>query len=169
MQSLRTDDAGAMIRISFKAALFWLVMSSASFAQSIIDGSDPRAVLELARGYGSAALETLNNGDPNIIGRIDGIGYAVHFLNCTNNSECGSLNFYSAFADVKPSAEQINAWNSSKRYGRAYLDADMDAAIEMDVNLSFGVTSANLDASFALWRLVLTQYVAHVGLGQSGQ
>lgn len=158
-----------MIRISMKAIGVWLVLATSGFAQTLIDGSDARAVLELARGYGSAALETLNNGDPNIIGRIDGIGYAVHFLNCTNNSECGSLNFYSAFAGVKPSADHINAWNSSKRYGRAYLDADMDAAIEMDVNLSFGVTSANLDANFALWRLVLTQYVDHVGLARPAE
>lgn len=153
-----------MPRITISAVLIWLAMISSSWAQAIVDGSDPRIVLEVARGYGSAALETLSNGDPNIIGRIDGIGYAVHFLNCTNNTDCRSLNFYTAFADVKPTAEQINAWNSGKRYGRAYLDSDMDAAVEMDLNLRFGVTRANLDANFSIWRLVLTQYVAHIGL-----
>lgn len=137
---------------------------SAARAQAIVDGSDTRPILEIARTYGSAALETLRNGDPNIIGRIDGIGYAVHFLGCENNSNCSSLNFYTAFAGIQPTLEQINSWNSSKRFGRAYLDVDGDAAVEMDVTLEFGVTRANLDASFAIWRLVLTQYMAHIGL-----
>lgn len=150
--------------ITLPALLLWLAMTGSGLAQAMIDGSDPRAILEIARGYGSAALETLSNGDPNIIGRIDGIGYAVHFLNCSNGSDCSSLNFYTAFADVKPTPDQINAWNATKRYGRAYLDRDLDAAVEMDVTIEFGVTRANLDANFAIWRLVLTQYMAHIGL-----
>lgn len=155
-----------MHRIAIAALGAWLMVSSPAQAQLEINGSDPRAILELARGYGSAALETLSNGDPNIIGRIDGIGYAVHFVNCTNNSDCGSLNFYTAFAGVKPSLEQINEWNRTKRYGRAYLDSDLDAAIEMDVHLEFGVARANLDANFSIWRLVMTQFMTHVGLSR---
>lgn len=155
-----------MLRITLKAAFLWFALTSAGWTQTMVDGSDARAVLDVARAYGSAALETLSNGDPNIIGRIDGIGYAVHFLNCTDNSTCGSLNFYTAFADVKPTLEQINAWNNGKRYGRAYLDSDLDAAVEMDVNLSFGVSRANLDSNFSIWRLVLTQFMDHIGLAR---
>lgn len=150
---------------ALRALGLWVLMTSAGLAQTLtVDGTDARAVLEVARAYGSAALETLPNGDPNIIGRIDGVGYAVHFLNCTANEGCSSLNFYTAFADVKPDLEQVNAWNSTKRYGRAYLDADRDAAIEMDINLEFGISRANLDSSFALWRLVMVQYMAHIGI-----
>lgn len=156
-------------KASLSAILVWLMLALPGWAQSMVEGNDPRVILEVARNYGSAALETLSNGDPNIIGRIDGIGYAVHFVNCTNNTDCQSLNFYTAFANVKPSLERINEWNSAKRYGRAYLDVDQDAAIEMDVNLAYGVARANLDANFSIWRLVITQYMAHIGLSVPGQ
>ena len=49
----------------------------------------------------------------------------------------------------------MNAWNRDRRFGKAYIDADGDIAIEMDVNLWGGVTPKNLDDTFDWWRIVL--------------
>jgi Putative bacterial sensory transduction regulator len=132
-------------------------------AQTLFDGNSIDDILNLARGYGSASLEEQNNGDPKITGKIEGVQYAVYFMNCTDNKECEDLNFYAGFLDNKPTLELINEWNRDKRFGKAYLDSDNDAVIEFDVNLEHGVSKDNLDAAFEIWSLVLGQYTDHIG------
>jgi hypothetical protein len=128
-----------------------------------VDGSQPDEILNIARGYGSATMETQTNGDPKISGKIEGVTYQVFFMNCTNNTNCEDLNFYAGFLDNKQTLEVINAWNRDKRFGKAYLDADLDAVVEYDVNLERGVTRENLDAAFNLWTLILDQYTTYIG------
>jgi hypothetical protein len=84
-------------------------------------------------------------------------------MNCTSNTNCEDLNFYAGFRDNKPTLEVINAWNRDKRFGKAYLDSDLDAVIEFDLNLVHGVTRENLDAAFSLWTLILDQYTTYIG------
>ncbi len=132
-------------------------------AQTIVDGASVDEILNLARGYGSASLEAQSNGDPKISGRMDGVLYQVYFMNCTDNTNCEDINFYAGFSDLKPDLESINAWNRDKRFGKAYLDSELDAVIEWDVNLEYGVTRDNLDAAFSVWSLILDQYTDYVG------
>jgi len=140
------------------------VLSTAMSAQAqTIDGSQVDEILNIARGYGSAALEAQTNGDPKISGKIEGVTYQVFFMNCTDNKDCEDLNFYAGFLDNKQTLEAINAWNRDKRFGKAYLDSDLDAVIEFDVNLEHGVAQKNLDAAFSLWSLVLDQYTTYIG------
>ena len=135
----------------------------AAQAQTVIDGSQPDEILNIARGYGSATMETQSNGDPKIAGKIEGVGYQVYFMNCTDNKDCEDLNFYAGFLDNKQTLEAINAWNRDKRFGKAYLDSDLDAVIEFDLNLEHGVSQKNLDAAFSLWSLLLGQYTTYIG------
>lgn len=132
-------------------------------AQAIVDGTQVEEILNLARGYGAANLETQSNGDPKLAGKIEGVTYHVFFMNCTDNSNCEDINFYAGFLDNKPSLEMINDWNRDKRFGKAYLDSDLDAVIEFDVNLEYGVTRQNLDAAFSVWSLVLDQFTTYIG------
>jgi hypothetical protein len=140
-----------------------LCTSLSGQAQTVIDGSQVDEILNIARGYGSATLETQSNGDPKISGKIDGVTYQVYFMNCTDNKNCEDLNFYAGFLDNKQTLEAINAWNRDKRFGKAYLDSDLDAVIEYDINLEHGVSQKNLDAAFSLWSLVLGQYTTYIG------
>jgi hypothetical protein len=132
-------------------------------AQTIVDGSQVDEILNIARGYGSATMETQSNGDPRITGKVEGVTYQVYFMNCTNNANCEDLNFYAGFLDNKQTLEVINAWNRDKRFGKAYLDSDLDAVVEFDLNLENGVTRENLDAAFTLWTLILDQYTTYIG------
>ena len=105
-----------------------LALSIALPAQAqTVDGSQVDEILNIARGYGSATLEAQTNGDPKISGKIDGVTYQVFFMNCTDNKNCEDLNFYAGFLDNKQTLEAINAWNRDKRFGKAYLDSDLDA------------------------------------------
>jgi hypothetical protein len=132
-------------------------------AQAMIDGAQVDEILNIARGYGSASIESQSNGDPKISGKIEGVTYQVFFMNCTDNTNCEDLNFYAGFLDNKQTLEVINAWNRDKRFGKAYLDSDLDAVIEFDVNLEHGVSRDNLDAAFSLWSLILDQYTTYIG------
>ncbi len=129
---------------------------------TLIDGSDVEAVVNIARDYGSATVGMQQSGQAKIIARMDGVNYVAYFQNCSAARICDDLNLYAGFLDIKPSQERINAWNASKRFGRAYIDPDGDAAMEMDINLKNGVSPANLSASFAIWRLILRQFVGYL-------
>jgi len=149
-------------RSLFAGAGLALCLAASAQAQTVVDGSNVDEIVNLAKGYGSAALSAQSNGDPQIDGRIEGVPYHVYFMNCTENANCEDLNFYSGFLDVKPDMETINAWNRDKRFGKAYLDSDLDAVVEWDVNLEYGLTRENLDAAFALWALILGQYTTYI-------
>ena len=108
-------------------------------------------------------METQSSGLPKISARIGNAFYVVYFQNCATPRTCDDLNLYAGFLGTKPTAEQINTWNAGKRFGRAYIDPDGDAALEMDINLKSGVSPANLSASFAIWRLMMTQFTEFIG------
>jgi hypothetical protein len=156
-------DATMQLRSAVLGGVIALGAACAAQAQPVIDGSQVDEILNLARGYGSAHLDTQVNGDPKISGKIEGVTYHVYFMNCTDNENCEDLNFYAGFLDNKQTLDAINAWNRDKRFGKAYLDADLDAVVEFDVNLEHGVTRDNLDAAFSVWALVLKQFTAYIG------
>jgi hypothetical protein len=145
----------------------WLAIAATlaagpALAQNLVDGSKVDAIVELARAYGTAALESQSDGNPRITGKIKGVPYYVFLMNC-DSGVCEDLNFYAGFANIKPTLDAINAWNRDKRFGNAYLDSDLDAAIEYDVNLEYGVSRQNLDAAFGVWSVILEEYIAYVG------
>ena len=150
------------MRSALLAALL-TVAAVPAMGQELIDGGKVDEIVTLARGYGAATLEDQPGGNPRIAGNIKGVPYYVFFMNCVTAKPCEDLNFYAAFAGVKPAMDALNAWNRDKRFGNAYLDADLDAAIEFDVNLEHGVSRDNLDAAFSLWSVLLEQYTEYVG------
>ena len=139
-------------------ALICAAPVAAQSADDILDGSDPGAILEIARGYGSAMLDVDGVGDPKISGRIGGQPYDVFFYGCDDGGKnCSSLQFTTWYGGTRPGAEVLSDWNNENRFGTAYLDRDGDLAIDMDVNLFGGVTRRNLDDTFDWWRVVLDE------------
>lgn len=152
-----------------KPASLWIALmlgiaaAGPATAQTMIDGGQVDEIVTIARGHGSATLETQADGNPRIAGNIGGVPYYVFFFNCAAGAACEDINFYAGFANIKPTMDALNAWNRDRRFGNAYLDSDLDAAIEYDVNLEYGVSRENLDAAFALWAVLLDQYTEYVG------
>jgi hypothetical protein len=146
------------------AILLFSSPAQAAETGTLIFGSDVDAIVNIARNYGSATIETQKSGLPKISARIGSALYAVYFQNCATPQNCDDLNLYAGFLDTKPTPDRINAWNSKKRFGRAYIDPDGDAALEMDIILKNGVSPANLSASFAIWRLMLLQFTEYLGV-----
>jgi hypothetical protein len=145
--------------LSILALTAHLAYASSVGAQSLIDGSDPDAIVNIARGFGSASLQQDGMGDPQIMGRMNGVPYLVHFYGCMNGQNCKALLFQAAWTNPGTvTLEQVNVWNSVKRFGKAYLDDENDPVVEWDVNLFGGVSPRNLEDAFDWWRLVLENF-----------
>lgn len=146
------------------AGLILVTGCGAATAQTLLDGTNIDEIANIARGYGSVSIETGNTGNPVLSGKIEGVSYYVFFRNCSDtHTDCEDINFYAGFLDNKQTLDAINAWNRDKRFGRAYLDGDLDAVIEYDVNLEYGISRQNLDSSFGVWSLVLRQFSDYIG------
>lgn len=126
-------------------------------AQDLVTAADPQKILEIARGFGSAELEAGAEGTPRISGRLGGTRYTVFFHGCTAGRDCTTIRFWTYLPAPPDALAAVNAFNRDYRFGKAYIDADGDIAIEMDVNLWAGVTPTNLDDTFDWWRVVLEQ------------
>lgn len=156
------ESAGILLSIALTIGMAGIRPAIAQ-SPDIYGPGDVDALMQAARNYGSATYETQANGNPAIAGRINGIPYYVSFMNCETSSACEDVNFFAGFLDTRPSLDQINSWNQTKRFGRAYIDPDGDAVIEMDVSLTGGVTGANLNAHLANWRLLIIQFTRYIG------
>jgi Putative bacterial sensory transduction regulator len=140
------------------AALLFAGGTTAAFAQDRFEAVTTADVLELAKGYGSASLSNLSDGSPQIAGRLSGRKYAINFYGCTSNKDCTSMQFTWGIDLKNVSLDKVNAWNRSKRFVRAYIDSDGDLALDMDINLAYGVTRKNLDDSFETWQIAVTRF-----------
>lgn len=133
-----------------------------SYADQLISGSKPSDILDVAKGFGSAELTKDSEGDPKIVGRIDGTKYAVYFYGCSNGANCTNVVFTSSWSGYSVSLDDVNKWNMTKKFGRAFLDSDRDPNIDMAVNLRSGVTKGNLEATFSWWQTAVKEFRKNV-------
>ncbi|WP_417309420.1 YbjN domain-containing protein [Devosia sp.] len=130
-----------------------------ALADNLVDGSDPELIRSLVSGFGSAVTETDSIGDPRIFARIDGTKYHVYFYGCDDdNKHCRSIQFYAGWSGADVAVDVLNAWNRDARFGKTYLTPDGTVALEMDVNLDFGVSQRNFDDTVAYWDIVLRDF-----------
>lgn len=130
-------------------------------AGALIDGTDVDAILAVAKTYGEATASKDSHGDPTLKLKSKGNGWAIYFYGCDKGASCSSIQFYYGLSTTtKPTPAQINEWNQTKRWARAYIDKDGDPNIVQDVNLSAGVARANLDASIARWTDTIVDFKA---------
>ncbi|GHT81272.1 hypothetical protein AGMMS49960_16700 [Betaproteobacteria bacterium] len=121
---------------------------------SLVYASRPADILEIAKGFGRAALEKDSTGDPKVTGRINGTKYMILFYECENNKNCKALQFVAGWK-TKKSLSVVNQFNAKKRFGRVYLDSDGEVMVEFDVELAHGVTQGNLEEVFRDWSQTL--------------
>ena len=139
-----------------------MLAAPANGSEETIDATDAERILAIAQSFGEAALRTDNLGDPLIEGRIGEKDYRLLFYGCSENRDCKTLMFSAGWEGDDRTDNLTDAmmadWNREKRFGKAYLDQDGIATVEMNVNLHGGVTRANLDDTIDWWRLVLAEF-----------
>ena len=128
---------------------------------SLVYAKNPEDILEVAKGFGSAEMKRDSNGDPIIVGRMQGIKYAVLFYGCDEGEGCSDIQFYAGFSH-KVSVEAVNEWNQKKRFGKAYIDGDGDVCIDMSVSMAHGLPRETLDDAFNWWLVALVGLKDHL-------
>ena len=73
-----------------------------------------------------------------------------------------SLQFHAAFLDTQATLATVNDWNRSKKYSRSYLDKDGDPHLELDLDLSGGITEARVIDFLATCRQSFERWVKDV-------
>jgi hypothetical protein len=150
------------VRRSLLAVAFVLAGGLAAGAQELVK-AEPDAILNIARGYGSASLDQSDEGAPLVSGRANGRPYLIFFDNCPTGTGCLDIRFFAVFPGNKASLEVLNNWNREKRWGKAYSDGDLDAALELDVNMSSGMPYDTVDQTVGLWVDTLGSFAEHIG------
>jgi len=127
---------------------------------------DPGSVVQALKNGGyEATLGTDGVGDPMITSKVAGTTYQLFFYNCANHLNCATVEFHSAYHRPRPiTLDEINQWNSSQRFGRAYLDKEGDPVLAMDVDLDHGGVSAPLFIdNVEFWASVLPKFEQLIG------
>ena len=149
-----------LISLFFWGVLFAFSPAPGLAAEKVITARDSDAILNMAKGYGSASLDKDSDGDPLLTGKINGTSYNIHFYGCTNGSNCESIQFATGWSkDVKiVSLEEANAWNRKKRFVTAFTNTDGLILLRMDVMLRFDMDEKNLDIYFEIWKSIMNEF-----------
>ena len=103
-------------------------------------------------------------GDPLIEYRVNGDKMSLFFYDCEDNVDCQAVQFYAGYTDAGATLETINAWNTDRRFVRAYLTEDNVARIEMDVATSAdGLSFGDFEAILGLWLESVDRFEEHIG------
>ncbi|MCB1472325.1 MAG: YbjN domain-containing protein [Rhodobiaceae bacterium] len=134
-------------------------------AAQIVDATNPEMLVTIFQDLGyRARLTTDSQDDPLIEVKVSGVDTSVFFYGCTENKDCGQIQFRAAFnMNGKGSPAEMQAWNKDRLFGVAFLDSEFDPVIELAVNLRGGVSRDNLADTVDWWDVVLSQFKEHIG------
>jgi len=145
-------------------ALAALVAFSGTAHAQMITAQNPQSIVGALQNAGyKATLGKDDSGDPIVRSSSGGSNFAIFFYGCTKNTDCRTIQFFAGYTDRKPSLSRINEWNTTKRFGRAYLTDSGAARIEMDVDLDDGGISRLLfEDNLEFWVLLMGQFEKHI-------
>nr|WP_086941168.1 YbjN domain-containing protein [Thaumasiovibrio occultus] len=148
-------------KLLLKTSVLAMLLSTPALARDTLIGADnPEGILKIAQEFGNAELTVDSYGDPMIEAEMNDTTYRIVFYDCDmDGSDCGAINFGAMwYNENNVSLRDINNWNSTERYGQAYLDSDKDPNLDFEVNLEHGVTVRNLEATFENWETALMTF-----------
>lgn len=152
------------MKIAMGVAVAALALAGTAAARPLPEGGvTAQEVAEAlqAKGY-KAEIGRDQTGDPMITSAMEGSGFRVMFYDCEND-RCAAIQFATAFdLDEGMDLSRINTWNRERRFGRAYLDDEMDPFIEYDVDLEVGATTEAIENAVAVWEAVAPAFMKHI-------
>lgn len=131
---------------------------------SVVNAQDNRVVQTLNSAQMTALLQ--DQGFSNVeIDRDDDIivrmqGYRV--LVIVRGGNYSRILYRFALAGTSATLRDVNEWNRTKLFTRAYLDNDGDPVLEMDVDLDGGVTIARIKDSIRTYNVSLAAFLREV-------
>lgn len=122
-------------------------------------------MLEIARGYGEAEVTETQEGDPVIMGDLNGIAYQLFFLDCASGASggCRVLNFYAIWDVPTVSVGAINAWNRTNPFHKSYITEDNLPVVELNLSAPGSyLTEAQLEDAYSRFTVALASFEAEV-------
>lgn len=129
--------------------------------------ADPKTLVPVLQSLGYQAKLDASGKVPSIDTAAAGWKFSIHFQNCKEGKDCEDLLFYAGWeaGEKKPTLEQVNEFNRDNRFGRAYIDKDQDAVIEMDVIFTDKLMSRKaLEEHLDVWSMTLGTFAKHIGM-----
>lgn len=120
----------------------------------------PQTFASILREQGVTPELKKGSGREFIALSVEGWKCGVVFYDC-KDSDCKTFQYTVGWRfgpDERVSLDLINEWNRAGRFGKAYLDKDGDPMLEMDVEVSGGVTSEYLYETFTTFRSRLISF-----------
>lgn len=125
------------IRLSL-IAFMTFVFAAPVQAQTVV-ATNPGTIIQALQSAGyRAVLGRDEQGNPKIDTTAGGTNFVVYFFDCTNGRDCRAIQFHSSYETTAPALETVNRWNRDYRYARAFVTADNNPALELDINLDAG-------------------------------
>jgi len=109
------------------------------------------------RGW-SAKIDKDSSGTPVVSSRVNGVNFDMYFYECTRG-RCTDIQFAAGWSNAKVTPDQINQWNTTKRFLRAYWKPGNILWTEMDARIALGSTG-NIDEYLALWPQMLHEFTS---------
>ncbi len=132
-----------------------------ALAGTSVSAAYPETVAAAVQDLGyKANLTTDSYGDPQVRSASDGVNFTLTFYGCDNNGEyCQDIQFSAAFdmsyaMDVK----SVNTWNRERAMGKAFLDDEMDPALQHYMISVDGMSRAVFQESFEYWIEILSDF-----------
>jgi len=93
-------------------------------------------LVKLFQSEGYMATKVLRKGVIRI--KINGKNYILY------NDKKGNLQLYYGISGAKLTYADVNQWNLEKKFTKAYLDNDMDIALESDLEATAGISQQHV-------------------------
>lgn len=142
--------------IAALACLVALIVTAPLTASGQVLGSLTTAQLEWLLKSEGFTYTVDKGGD--IVWKID--GFRTRLVRTKSDGvENACLQFHAVFEnDGDATSKKINLWNKTKRYSRTYLDDDGDPVLELDLDMSGGVTKERVASFLKTCRLSFTAW-----------
>lgn len=139
---------------------------SSSSGPNIVSGvTGPQAKAIFERFGQDMTLETDSDGDPKLVGRVEGVKFEVLFYGCdkADARRCVSYQYYLGFNDMKDvTVAMMNDWDSRKRFASASRHKNGTIELRMNVNIEGGVTEENLKNWHGWWKVAVKGFKEHI-------
>jgi hypothetical protein len=91
------------------------------------------------------------------------VPFLVRFFGCNSATRCASVQMFAGYdLPQGTTPEKINVWNAEYRFGRAYLDAELDPYIALDADFQRGATTEAVENVAALWVALMTGFRGYI-------
>lgn len=127
----------------------------------MVSAKNPQTLVAALQAKGYQAEVGTAGGEPMISSGAGGVKFKIFFENCTKGTNCTTVTFMTGFTDVDASLARINDWNRQNRFARAYIDAEDDPVLKMDVDLDHqGIARANFGEYLDIWSSLAPKFLA---------